>query len=233
MKSFKHILSQESLNQAKCKLSAEHISGSQNSQSIDTITCKGKHKWTQEFKNPMGGYGMFRGIHFLSFTSDYFGFVQIYEHDRGGHVDQFLHMLDIQGNLCWSFACSDLDLSQGVTSTSKLWLFHSDIRKLVNKPSPTFYSKILVQLDLASGQEDFHQAFTLLTDLEGHKPDLQEWLEVYSNPAKVELLEKRGEVLIQFAVRSSQGNTPQKIKMAFGELLEYVQQSQSNNGSKT
>jgi len=233
MNVFQLVFPQESLNQARCKLSAEHISGSQNGHNVDTVTCKGKHQWTQDFKNPMGGYGMYHGFHFLSFTKDYFGFVQTYEHDRGGHVDQFLHVLDFQGNMHWSYACSELDLSQGIVSSDKLWLLHSNTRKLDPVPSSTFYSKILLQLNLASGQEDFHQALTLLKHLEALNPDLQEWLEVYGNPAEVEWLEKRGEILIQLAARAQQGNTPQKIKIAFGELLEYVDQFGVNNGSKT
>ncbi|OJJ17552.1 hypothetical protein BKI52_27200 [marine bacterium AO1-C] len=219
----KLITPQESLNHSKHKLSAEHTSGSQNSQSLDTITCKGKYQWSQAFKNPMGGYGMYHRLHFLSLTDEYFGFVQTYEHERGGHVDQFLHVLDFQGNLHWSFAGSDLDLHQGVVYTDKLWLFHSDIRKLEAVPSPSFYSKILVQFDIASGQQDFHRAITQLKHLERLNPDLQDWLEVYGNPAKIELLEKRGEILIQLMARSQKGNTPQKIKMAFGEFLAYVQ----------
>ena len=220
MNHYKLVTLQDALHQSGCKLSAKHTSGSQNMHSVDTVICKGQHKWTQEFKNPMGGYGMYRGQHFLSFTDDYFGFVQTYEHDRGGHVDQFLQVLDFQGNVCWSYAGNDLDLLQGVVSSDKLWLLHSDQKKLANSSSS--YSKILVQLDLASGRADFHEALISLKHLEVGNTDLQEWLEVYGNPAKVVISEKRGEVMVQFGARSQQGNAPQKIKMTFGALLEQV-----------
>lgn len=82
----------------------------------------------------MGGYGMYHSIHFLSLTDNYLGFVQTYEHERGGHIDQFLHVLDFQGNLHWSFSCDGLDLNQGVMSSSKLWLFHADTHKLILPP---------------------------------------------------------------------------------------------------
>lgn len=221
MNTFKIVYPQETLHHSGCKLSFEHISNGQYWQIQDKIICNGKNKWNEEFVNPMKGYGMYHGLHFLELTNQYFGFVQTYEHSRGGHVDEFLHILDFKGNLQWSFHCSGLDTKSVLTSSDKLWLLHTDGQKLAFLPeNRSYYRNILVQLDMKTGQEDFHLAFNQLKNFDRVSPDLKEWLDVYENSFQVMFLVKRGEAILEFSAWEQKGTLPDKMKVTFKGFLQ-------------
>ncbi len=60
----------------------------------------GTFNWKHKLKDPVGEW-MFLGADFLPATDIFFIARTTYEHSRGGHTDDFLTGMDIEGNIYW------------------------------------------------------------------------------------------------------------------------------------
>ncbi len=119
---------------------------------IDTVICTGRKTWQVPLKCTMGGDGMFVDSWFLNLNKC-IGFVQSYEHSRGGHTDPTLTLLNFDGSIHGVVdrerAASRFDVA--VYDEHKLWFLHRDDREFRAAGLPNFTGTCLMQIDLATG----------------------------------------------------------------------------------
>ncbi|MFO1478946.1 MAG: hypothetical protein U1F40_01960 [Turneriella sp.] len=117
---------------------------------VDTLICAGKNQWQVAVKCSMMGYGMFIDNWLLD-LGDYIGFVQLYEHSRGGHTDPSITIVDYTGAVHCTIPRYAGDFETAAFDDNKLWLRHTDAREYRAAGLPNFTGTCIMQIDLQSG----------------------------------------------------------------------------------
>lgn len=117
---------------------------------VDTLICTGQKNWRVPVKCSMMGYGMFVAAWMLD-LGDYIGFVQLYEHSRGGHTDPTITLVDYEGAVHGTIPRYAGDFDTAAFDDKKLWLRHRDGREYRAAGLPNFTGACLMQIDLETG----------------------------------------------------------------------------------
>lgn len=117
---------------------------------VDTLTCAGKNTWQVSVKCSMLGYGMFID-NWLFDLGNFIGFVQLYEHSRGGHTDPSITIVDYTGAVHGTIPRYAGDFETAAFDDNKLWLRHTDAREYRAAGLPNFTGTCIMQIDLQSG----------------------------------------------------------------------------------
>lgn len=117
---------------------------------VDTLECTGSNAWQVPVKCVMAGYGMFRANWLLD-LGEYIGFVQLYEHSRGGHADPAITIVDLEGAVRGTIYRYAGDFEVAAYSDQKLWLLHRDGRGHREAGLANSSGSCLMQIDLATG----------------------------------------------------------------------------------
>lgn len=118
---------------------------------VDTLICNGAHNWRVAVKCSMMGYGMFIATWLLD-LGDYIGFVQLYEHSRGGHTDPTITIIDYAGAVHGTIDRYAGDFETAAFDQKNLWLRHTDAREHRASGLANFTGTCLMQIDLKSGK---------------------------------------------------------------------------------
>lgn len=137
------------LEQNRCKLQVKHEDFSDGG--VDTLVCSGEKSWQVGVKTSMSGYGMFMGS-WLFDLGWCIGFVQLYEHSRGGHRDPSISIIDFDGALRGTVYRYSGDFSTAAFDEKRLWLLHTDRRQYSEGPLRNFSGSCLMQINLATGK---------------------------------------------------------------------------------
>lgn len=117
---------------------------------VDTLICSGDSSWQVPVKCSMAGYGMFMAS-WLFNMGKYIGFVQLYEHSRGGHRDPSVTLIDWSGTPRGTVYRYAGDFEIAAFDDNKLWLLHTDARQYRSEGLANFTGSCLMQIDLATG----------------------------------------------------------------------------------
>lgn len=144
----KLLLPQDEIRFKSSKVTSVHIDD------VDLLESVGDETWLLEFDNPMGSYGMFIVTQLFQIDENLMGFVQAYEHSRGGHIDDIFHLVDKKGKTHWSYYGFAHKMHMLVVDKSNIWVIHRDFRKIGLKLN-VFTQKevgILAQIKIANGE---------------------------------------------------------------------------------
>lgn len=121
----------------------------------------------------MGHYGHFWDADIFD-LGNYFGFVQDYEHTRGGHSDSTISIINHEGKLILTHDQPYGQFRSAAFSKEKIWLLHRDTKYFQNQKPSNFCGTSLIQINFASDKnveqipicipEKFYKGLELETD---------------------------------------------------------------------
>lgn len=167
---------------------------------LDTLYCTGQNNWEIAVKNSMMGYGMFVDAWLFDLDA-YVGFVQLYEHSRGGHVDPSVTIADHKGTLLGTIDRYAGDFRYAAFDAHKLWLLHSDAREHRQAGLPDFTGSCLMQIDLAAGRLEREIPIQVTADFIKGQKLAHGWLTgIGLRALHVKFAEHEGEVVLEISV---------------------------------
>ncbi|AFM12628.1 hypothetical protein [Turneriella parva] len=117
---------------------------------VDTLVSSGAQNWGVPVKCFMQGYGMFVANWLLD-LGDYIGFVQLYEHSRGGHTDPSITIVGHDGTTFGRIDRYAGDFEIAAFNDKYLWLLNRDGREYREAGLANFTGSCLMQIELATG----------------------------------------------------------------------------------
>jgi len=193
---------EETLSKNGCRLTCEHEDFSDGG--VDTLVCAGSHNWRVAVKCSMMGYGMFVATWLLD-LGDYIGFVQLYEHSRGGHTDPTITIVDYAGAVHGTLACYAGDFETAAFDKQKLYLRHRDGREYRAAALTNFTGSCLMKIDLASGKVENEMPIQVSEKFFASQHLAHSWLtQIGLSPMRVGFAQNAGQVLLDVSVVSYQ-----------------------------
>lgn len=171
-----------------------------NDGGVDTLICIGANNWQVSVKCSMMGYGMFRATWLLD-LGDYLGFVQLYEHSRGGHTDPTITIIDYTGSVRGTIDRYAGDFEAAAFDEKKLWLRHSDAREYRAAGLPNFTGTCLMQIDLATGKVEWEIPIQVSEKFLASQQLAHAWLTTIGLSAmRVDFIQLAGQVALDVSV---------------------------------
>jgi hypothetical protein len=202
------------------QLTTKHADSS--SGGIDILIYAGKKNWQVEIKNFMGHYGHFWESAIFDF-GNYFGFVQWYEHTRGGHNDASVSIIDKTGNLLGTHDQSAGNFNVAACTKEKVWLLHRDSRIYQNQKLSNFSGSVLVMIDLEMGMVEKHIPIQVPDHFFEHQNLKQEWLtQIGLTGIEVKFCEFENEVCLEFAIANYQRDKNKPYESFKKKLSDYL-----------
>lgn len=146
---YKVAKAEKSLNRNNYQLSCEHEDFTDGG--VDTLICQGEKNWRVPVKCSMRGYGMFVAT-WLFDLGHYIGFVQLYEHARGGHTDPTITIIDHESAVYSTIDRYAGEFETAVFDENYLYLRHRDARKYRAEELPNFTGTCIMQIELKTGK---------------------------------------------------------------------------------
>jgi len=167
---------------------------------VDTLICSGAQNWRVSVKCSMMGYGMFVAAWLLD-LGDYIGFVQLYEHSRGGHTDPTITIVDYEGAIHGTIPRYAGDFESAAFDDKKLRLRHTDSREYRASGLPNFTGACLMQIDLDSGEVESETPIQVSEKFIASQHLTHDWLtNIGLSAMRVTFAEAAGEVVIDISV---------------------------------
>jgi|GEM_PF-6048734 len=211
----------ETLSKHGSRLTIEHEDFSDGA--VDTLVCSGAKSWRVPVKCTMMGYGMFIAAWLLD-LGDYIGFVQLYEHSRGGHTDPTITLVDYAGAVYGTIPRYAGDFEAAAFDDQKLWLRHTDAREYRAAGLPNFTGTCLMQIDLKTGNVESETPIQVPKQYIASQRLAHSWLtEIGLSALRVTFAEVAGEVVLDVSVvnyQREQGRDYESLQIPLSDFLE-------------
>jgi hypothetical protein len=189
---------------------------------VDTLTCNGTNSWQVSVKSSMMGYGMFIATWLLDLGS-YIGFVQLYEHSRGGHKDPAITIVDYSGLVRGTIDRYAGDFETAAFNETKLWLRHTDAREYRAAGLPNFTGASLMQIDLATGRVESETPIQVPGNFMAAQQLAHGWLTTIGLSAmRVNFAEQADQVVLDVSVVNYQQGNEHEYKSLRIPLMDFL-----------
>lgn len=190
---------------------------------IDTIFCFGKNEWSIDVECKMGSYGMFIDAWLLDLGNDVIGFVQLYEHSRGGHTDPTISIIKFDGTLIGIHYQYAGDMFQAAYSKDKLWILHKDHRLSAQQDRQKYSGTLLMEMDLTNAQVNFHKPLYLPQNFsDENKPEFA-WLQsIGLSGYSIKFINLNDSIYLSFALSNYQRAATKEYSDVSIPLIEFL-----------
>jgi hypothetical protein len=193
-----------------------------NDGGVDTLVSSGAQNWSVPVKCSMQGYGMFLAT-WLFDLGDYIGFVQVYEHSRGGHADPSITIVGHDGATFGRIDRYAGEFEIAAFNDKYLWLLNRDGREYREAGLANFTGSCLMQIDLATGALESDRPIQVPEKFFTSQHLAHGWLtNVGLSALRVVFAEVAGQVVLDVSVVNYQRDAQQKYESLQIPLVEFL-----------